>query len=235
MGDPDSEGAGITKRIVWDVVPNGANSGTTGSLTVHSDGAYASADDTINVQITTSGDISTAKYKWWLSSLGSGSAVTGRVTSRKFRTLSDTLGLEIRFTGSGFVNGDTYTVALSGVERLATNTQVTFTTGDGSYVAAPDSPSTPAPSVPPSSAYPGVTTAEAFEPLDVFPPDRSYNVDLANRTITIEFDSDLDAATVTQESVTVTVYPVLGEYAGRSRRILAKKLTVSGNILTIEY
>jgi hypothetical protein len=235
-GDPDSLGQGISSRTVFSTIADGANTGTTG--VVATAGSYTGAvADTINYEITTAGDIGTAKYKWWYTSLGPGSAVYGKVTSRRPRLLDD--GLQVRFSGSGFVLGDTYTTNVEPFERLATSTKITFTTNDGSYTAAPTSPATPASTSPPTSVLPvftGTTTStSALTVASMNPSTGSYEIDPAARVIVLTFSADVDAATITDDNITLYAYPASGPYGSNQTRVLAKSLDVSGNVVTIRY
>lgn len=230
IGDPDDTGKGIASRTVLDVVADPGNASTTAEVVVY--GGYTGDNDTVVIEITDSGDMGEAKYRWYYQSLGVGSAVTGKVTSRKYRRLED--GLQIRFDGSGFVDGDIYTVVVSAPERLATSTTITFTTGDGSYSVAPGAPSTPATSEPPSSTLPELVDGGFLEILEVDPADGATNQPLDTTTITITFSADLDASTVTQDTVKVTAYPISGVYSdtGEPKELL-KDLQVSANKLII--
>lgn len=229
-GDTDSTDTGVSSRTVFDIEADAGNTGS-GDMVLY--GTFtASVADTIKVKITKAGNIGTAEYKWWYDAAGEGTAVTGRVTNRRFRTLDD--GLQIRFTGSSFVVDDLWDINAELVERMATSTSVTFTTNDGSYTAAPSSPSTPASTSPPSTVLPSAD--EVFEVFMMTPENASYNVNRRNRTITIVFTGDVDASTITDDSVTLLKYPVEGYYDSTFEPVeLAKSLSVSGDTLVITY
>lgn len=235
MGDPDSTNNGIAGRTVFDIEPGVGNVGTDGSVSVY--GGYTGVSaDTVVIEITTGGDIGDAKYRWYYVSAGVGAAVTGRITARRNRLLDN--GLQVRFNGSDFQVGDTYTFNVEPIQRLATNTQITFTTSDGSFSEAPDSPSTPASSLPPASVLPSLanTSAGSLYVTDMTPSDRSYNVSKNLREITILFSEDIDPSTITDDTVTLTKIHAAGEYSETNPpQVLAKSLTVSGNELTINF
>lgn len=235
LGDPDVVGAGISSRTVFDVVPDVGNSASTGS--VLSNTSYTgSVSDVVVIEITTGGDIGTVKYSWYFASAGVGSAVTEAVSSRRFRLLTN--GLQLRFTGSGFVAGDIYRFAVEPSERLATNIQLSFTSNDGSYSTAPSSPSTPATSLPPAStipAAPGSMPSSELYITDSDPADGSYYHSLSDRTFVVQFNDDLDAATLTDSTVTIYRYPVSGLYNSQPQiEVLQKSLTVAGDQVTIQ-
>lgn len=229
-GDPDSQNTGISARTVFDVVPDVSNTGA-GEVFVW--GTWSGdSEDECNIEITADGNIGTAEYKWWYTSEGESEAVTNGVTNRRFRTLAD--GLKIRFSGSGLVTGDTFRFNLSPTQRLGESYKIQFTTNDGSYSVPPDSISTPATSVMPSTVLPSATAS--LEVLEMNPPNGSYNVANKNRTITVTFSEELDPATITDASVKLWKYPVSGVYEQTYSPVeLQKILSVSDNVLTIKY
>lgn len=236
MGDPDSVNNGISARTVFDVEPDAGNSGTDNRVIVYG-GYNRNIADTVVIEITTSGDIGTAKYRWYYTSAGVAEAVSGKVTSRRYRLLED--GMQIRFDGDGFVAGDIYEFNVEPIERLATNTIVRFNTSDGSFTEAPESPSTPATSSPPSSVLPpfGDDSESAYlQILNVTPDDRAYNISIDVDTIIIEFDEDIDPATITDDTVKLFKTPASGYYSEtEATKELSKAMTITDNILTIRF
>lgn len=236
LGDPDTTGQGISSRTVFDVEPDGGNVSTTGFVSTNTSYTGTLADRVV-IEITTGGDIGTAKYRWYYVSAGVGTAVEGVLTSRRFRRLTD--GLQVNFSGSGFVAGDEYDFNVEPPERMAANFIVSFTTNDGTYTSPPSSPSTPATSTPPASVLPpapGASSAQLLEVIEMVPADGSYQNDKNLRQIVITFSDTLDAATVTDSTVDVFKYPVSGVYNGQPRIVeLEKILTVAGDQLTIEF
>jgi hypothetical protein len=234
IGDSeDGTDRGIKHRTVFDVDSSAATS-TDASVFVY--GGYSGEfDDVLNIEITTSGNIGAAKYKWWLDSDGPSSATTGKVTSRRFRHIEQELGLQARFSGSGFVAGDVYTVNLRAPEVMEDSYSFSFTIGEGVILEVPDTAST---------SVIGTTsslTSEAtyLEVLRMDPPDGATHQRFKNRTITVVFSEELDETTVTQETVTVLAYPVSGKFDSNlsntsEQAELAKKLTVADDTLTIE-
>lgn len=229
-GDPDSTDTGVSARTLFDVEADGGNAGS-GAAVLY--GTYTSTSaDIMVVEITDTGNIGTSEYKWYWDSAGVGTAVTDRITNRRYRTLDE--GLQLRFTGSDLQAGDIWRANVEPVERMATSTSATFTTNDGSYTDAPASPSTPASSSPPSTVLPSVSTP--FQVDYMTPLDGAYNIDPDKRVITIVFTDDLDAGTVTDESVTLWKYPVEGYYGGTFEPLeLEKSLAVAGDTLTIRF
>jgi hypothetical protein len=229
LGDSANDN-GVSSRTVFDV-ERGVSVGTTGLMENYS--GYTGITDRVIVEITTGGDIGTAKYKWYYSSNGVGSAVLGKVTSRRFRYLDKDDGLQVRFSGSAFVAGDTYEYNVESREILAASFTLQFTTNDGTYALPPVSPSTPALSTPPATVLP--TGTYDFYVAEMNPINGSYNVDKNTRQIDITFSDDIDSATITQDTVKVYKYPVSGVYGNKKVVELNKILSVVADVLTIKF
>lgn len=237
IGDPDSKGVGLGSRTIFQVTPNPGNASSTGIL--HAGGSYTgSVIDIVNVEITQSGDIGTAKYKWWLQTEGVGSAIYDKLSNRSFRSLLK--GIQIRFTGEDFQAGDTFSFNVEPIQRLTTSTKIVFTTNDGSYSVAPDGVSVPATSEAPSTVIPNVpgasTEEESLQIVNMNPDDGAYNVSVNTKTITITFSELLDPSTIDAESVRIFALPALGWFEGQPNpRELQKRLTVNGETITISF
>lgn len=236
LGDPTSSGTtGVSSKTIYDVQ---ADAGNTGDGLIYCSGKYTGGDDELIITITETGSIGVAKYNWYFNSDGAGSASSEKVSNRKYRSLLE--GIEIRFSGANFVAGDVYTCKLYAMQRMASTTKITFTTNDGTYTEAPDSPSVPATSSPPDSILPAspgeLTTIANLQILETVPPDGAYNISKSNRTVSILMDEQVDATTVDTNTVRIFKYPALGYYDGQPEiRELAKKVTVSGQIITVEF
>lgn len=224
---------GVKHRTVFDVDDSAVTS-TSGSVHVY--GGYTGEyDDILYLQITNSGNIGAAKYKWWLDSEGVGAAITGKVSSRRFRHIDQELGLQVRFSGSDFISGDVYAVSLRAPVAMENSYSFSFTIGEGTILSVPSTAAT--------SPIGGTTSltssATRLEVLKMDPPDGSTHQKFKNRKITITFSEDIDPLTVTQDTVTVLAYPVSGKFdsslSNTSEQVeLAKKLTVVDDTLIIE-
>lgn len=222
---------GVSKRTVYDA---SAGVGNTGSGSMKTYGGYTgSSDDTINITITSAGNPGYARFSWYYSS-SPGDVKSNIVAQRRYQLLGDSV--QVAFRGSDLQVGDTFTINVYAAELLAANYKWSFTTNDGNYTEVPESPSTPAESLPPASVLPSVSTSTDLEVLSSVPQSGHYRVDPGIDTITITFDADIDASTVTEETVKVMVHPALGLFGGQEGIMqLATKLTVSGTTLTIEF
>ena len=236
-GDPDSTGdTGISARTVFDIEASPANTGL-GEVFVY--GSFeGSVLDTYNIVITKAGNIGEAEYTWYPTSGGTGSGKSGRLTARRYRRLEN--GLQVRFAGSAFAVGDSWTFNVEPLERMVVNTQISFTTNDGTFSTAPDSESTPAECEPPSSAFvtsgPGGTYGgSSFYVVETVPEERSFNVSATQDTIEIVFSDDVDPSTITNDTVRLWLYPADGIYDDTTDPVeLSKSLTVTGNVVTIK-
>lgn len=228
IGDPDSQGIGVTTRTVYPIEPVAVAGDGSTDVT----GTYTGlAADTIHVKITRAGDINEAKYKYWYASMGEGTAITGRLASSKFKMLES--GISLRFAGENFIIDDEWRFAVAPIQRMATSTQVVFTTNDGSYSLPPDSPSTPAPSLPPSNVLPGIDPAYDFAVVSMNPENGSYGNDGLDE-IVIKFSNNVDPASITDETLQLTVMSVDGLYdCTDPPRELKYTWTLVDNVLTI--
>ena len=184
-------------------------------------------DDTVNVKITEAGNIGTAKYKWWYSSELEAEAREGKVTSRRFRKLEDSL--QIRFSGSAFILDDVYTISLNAQEFLDSSFSFSFTTSTTQIQEVPDTTST---------SVIGIATEIVSGYLKVVkssPEDGDSNLSFKKKQIIIEFDEELDSSTILDSTVTVLSYPISGIInSNEDEEELFKKLTVSGKKLIID-
>jgi len=225
----DSEGGtsrGISARTVFDI-DDSAIADPAATMVAYG-GYEGSADDKIHVKITTPGDIGVAKYKWWYDSAGEPTAITGKVTSRRYRRLDN--GLQIRFTGSDYTLNDDFVFKVAARDFLADSFTFSFDTGVGSVQAVPETASTSV-----IGTIGSLNPDQSFlEIVDMNPDDGSTHMPLNTRTISIKFSENLDPTTITDDSVTIYSYPVSGRYNDKEVEELIKKLTVNGDELIIE-
>lgn len=220
----------VSNRTVYDTDETLVTS-TTGNVKFYG-GYIGDTDDTVLIKITTAGDIGTAKYKWWYSSSGEGSAITGKTVTSRYRKLDD--GLQVKFEGSGFVLDDVYTTSIYAPENLASSYKFTFTTGSGAIQAVPETASTSI--IGTSTSL--TSTETSLTVKEMTPADGATHQAFNNRRITIEMSEVLDASTVTDANVTVMAYPVSGTFDANADAFdpveLVKKLTVDGSKIIID-
>lgn len=223
----------LSHRTAFDTDESSATS-TTGKVYVRGSYEGLQPDDTINIEITTGGDIGDVTYRWYYTSEGVSGARSGKKGTYTYRTLDD--GLSVRFDGSGFVAGDTYKVKVRAAVYMAASYKISFTTGTGSISDVPSTASTSVLGDP----LPVTTSTATATPLtisSISPAQDAYHQEFKDKSITIVFSEALDAATVNDSTVTITQMPVSGEFTGihsfRDEELF-KKLTVNGSTLTIE-
>ena len=225
----DSEGGatkGISKRPVYDPDVSSVTS-TTGELIVY--GGYTGAiDDTLNIEITTSGNIGEMDYKYWFDSDPT-EITSKRISSRRFRRLVE--GLQIRFNGSDFVSGDIYTVKVYAPEYLQDSYNLSFTTATSTIVDVPSTMSTS----PIGTQLVNSNVVGGLSILEIDPEDGATHQYFKDKRITVSFDNDIDSTTVDDDTVTVLAYPVSGIYSDTNNyEELVKKITVVDNKIIID-
>lgn len=227
----DNINKGLSKRTVYEPDYNLANSE---EAKVFVYGGYTgSIDDQLNIKVTKEGNIGEAEFKYWYSSEKESDAVKGKITSRRFRKLSD--GLQIRFSGSNFLKDDIYTVKLYTKEFLEKSYSLNFKTSSDFIEDVPDTMSTS----PIGTKLLEIEESGGLELTDMIPEDGGTHQSFSDKTIVLTFDKELDSDTVTDATVTVYAYPVSGSFTGNRSAIqepteLRKKLTVEENKIIIE-
>jgi len=214
----DAIDTGIATRTVFGTV-SGLNVGD--GLLVPAGGYIGDADDVFRFQITKSGDFGVAEYEWYRDS-DTLTVRTGIVSQSDF-ALPTGDGVSVSFSGLGsspFSSGDTFSVQVRPPIYMNGIYSWSFTTGSGSITSLPSSTSTT-----PLGALGIVPVDAALEILEVFPGIRD-NVPLDTRIITIQFNKDIDADTVTDDAITVVGLPVNGDDDIPSPGVLGKILSV---------
>lgn len=228
VGENTSSKKGIAKRTVFDVNTDLASS-TTGEL-LNYGGYSGTSEDTVTVEITESGNIGAAKYKWWYSDTENPSeAREGKVTSRRFRKLED--GIQIRFSGSGFILGDIYTFKVSPAEYLKESYSFSFNTSSNQIVDIPKTASTSVIGDPNFN----IASQGYLEVKNITPADGATHQKFSSKQIVIEFDREIDPATVTNDAISLFKHPVSGIIDSSDEEVeLFKKITVDGKKIIIE-
>lgn len=228
VGVNSSSKKGLAKRTVFDINTDLVTSATGEMLNY---GGYSgTAEDTVSVEITESGSIGAAKYKWWYSGTENVSeARKGKVTSRRFRKLED--GIQIRFSGSGFIAGDIYTFKVSPAEYLQESYSFSFDTSSDQIVDVPETASTSVIGDPNFS----IASQGYLEVESITPADGATHQKFSSKRIVIEFDREIDPETVTDDTVSLFKYPVSGIINSNDEEVeLFKKITVDGKKIIIE-
>jgi len=216
---------GIATRTVF-AAASGLNTGT-GDL-VPLGGYIGTIDDIFRFTITKSGGFGVAEYEWYRDS--DVLSVRTGIVSQNSMVLVAGQGVSVSWSGSGvtpFVIGDTFTVRVRVPVYLEGIYSWTFTTGSGSIISLPSSSSTS-----PLGIAGGLSASSAFEVLEVT-PDIRENVGTGTRVITIKFNKNINASTVTDDAVIVNALPVNGDDSIPSSGELGKILSVVDDKLYI--
>ena len=235
MGDEDSGDtivSGASSRTVFDTII-GAN---LGDGRVYFTGGYngSNAEDVYHVKVKEAGDASDGlKFEWWKTSAP---LLVRELDTRRSSQVLDN-NVYVRFEGD-FEVDDEFSVNVKTGERMQSTYTWIFTTGAGSIVTVPSSVEQ-SPSIP-VGGFSSTTGAAAstFGVVSVTPAERATNLDHATiDTITVKFSADVDASTITDDTVEIWSEPVNGDFHDNSIEYtgeLAKILTVSGDTLTIQ-
>jgi len=222
IGDEDTTDSydfGLTNRSVFDPI-KGANTGN-GDVIFY--GGYTGATRQLfTVEITTAGVSGVAEYSW---STSTDPTVRTAVTSYGYRILKD--GVQIKFLqGLNFAVGDTFLVWCDVPEYMEGSYKFSFTTSSSEAEALPT----------PSSVLTSTdSSATAFSVSSTTPVDRSAMNSTDLTAITATFSESLNAATITDSTVTVTTEASDGSEDGAPgyEGTITKTLSVSGGVLTI--
>jgi len=227
----DGDDFGAKNRSVFDVVVAGGNT-STGVPVV--DGTYTGGltTDTVNIRVTTSGILAEAQTEWWLDSVPMdlhGPAFT------HINTLNFIKGTNIRFEEGTYQTGDEWTFVLKDPEFFEGHQTFSFTTGGGTIVPVAGETATSPTGIPiPAALLPTID----FKVLSNTPADLAVNLKPeAYDRICVEFNDNIDPATISDLTVQVTAEPVIDHPNLSITSVdgpIAKILTVSGNKLWID-
>lgn len=242
----------LTSRTVFDAFSLDANGAEVDEIArIKTYGSFEPLNEetnsTVNIKLLTSGNGSSAEYKWWFSDEAEPQPAQSNYSARvskcvqRWRKLAR--GVLVKFSASDYTANEVFQIRCFERSSLATSYAIDFQTGTGSIYEYPENTSSSPIGVGNlviPSAIPGVTIDEALKVISVTPGDGSINNDLALNKIRIEFNKNLDATTLTQESVKITTLPVSGVYDGNAgasptrETKVYKIISVSNNILTLE-
>ena len=197
----DTEGRGISSKTVMDVEPTSVT-GTSASIMAR--GPYKGAiDDAIVIRIIEAGDSRNADYIWWLES--NPTNIISASTSRKWRSLTNSNGIEVKFSGTDFAANDTFRIELKAPSFLAANYSITFNTGTGSISAVPEAAST--------SILGDLNNNPAtsdFEVVLTEPANEQIKVAANTKILKVLFSNPVDPTTITDKTVRISMEPSTG-------------------------
>ena len=221
----------LSKRTIYDA----------SKLDVYTDqvkiyGLYeGKTETTLNLEITVSGEDSSAKYIWWFENEAKPTSTGKRSnrTSSRWRALKR--GCYIKFYGGDFTEGDVYKVKVYPKDQLAASYRISFSTSNGDLLLKPAQL---------SESDIGLTIPEATESsfgedlrvISMSPEHGSINNSISTNKITITFNKTLDPATINQSNVTLFKQPVSGFYNQAAvEEKVPKEIIVEDNKIILEF
>lgn len=223
--------SGVRTRSVFDAEPVSV-SGTGIPIFI---GSYTGTSTrTYVLEITSGGATGAATYEWWNEATPL--EVYEGVTTTGYRELED--GVIVYFDPDGsFTTGDKWQVVVKPYSLLANNYRWEFTTGSGSILTPPSSSS--ASGIGTIGAAAGTDTTGLYV-SEITPSEGEYGVEISTdpytgETITIVFNNDLDASTVTEDSISIYTESPNGDTSIASiTGDLDFTAAVSGDTISIE-
>lgn len=229
-GDEDTTDTlftGITKRTVFELVAGGSNTSTGIPVVV---GPYTGdVSDVYRIEITASGVVGAARYKWYRDNAPS--IIHGGLVVSKDRQILDNDVL-LKWKDGTYYVGDTWSFVVVPPVYYTGTVTWEFQTGSGSITTVPSATATSVIGTSVSSTISGVPAYE-FGITEVSPAHRAVQVAASTDRILVTFTNPLDAATIDDTTVTVTAEPANGDEDLLATRTLQKDLSVSGKTLTI--
>jgi hypothetical protein len=194
----------ITTRTVGTPVASVVGNGV-----ISVEGHWYGNDDTLNVFITADGRLGTGEFSWYYNTAPA--TIYGPVTLTGVYEID---GLKIHFEQGDYISGDTYRIPLYKASYLDQTYKSSFTTAE--FVkTAPTTAPTPV-------AGPFISLAGAsamFGPLvesgATSPKNGAFNVPVDTDMIVVEFTKEIDAASVTDETVKLLYENVENVTSGR--------------------
>jgi hypothetical protein len=227
IGDEDQDDDydyGVSARTVYDTIKDAV----IGSGEVLFYGGYTGAlRDRFHLELTSTGTVGTATYKWWRDS-----DLTERTgtTSAGKRLLAD--GVKVQFySGQTYQDGDTFSVWCDVPVFMESSYQFSFTTSDHTIETLP----TPSTVLTGSTSTSSSTSSTSLSVSSTSPEDRQALVPITLTSITVTLSDSIDASTVSTSTVSV-VAKAVDDSLDQSvpyTETLTYSVSVSGTVITI--
>ena len=189
----------------------------------------------LNIEITSSGVGSAAKYIWWFENEAKPQASGKRLNRTASRWRSLNRGCYVKFYGGDYTLGDTFKVKVYPKEKLTNSYRMDFSTASDSLVVKPEvtSESDVGLLIPTSDV---ATLVEDLRVVEMQPKNGSINNICSTNKIIITFNKDLDAASITQDVVRLFKQPVSGFFNSASKEEkIPKEVIVENNKIILEF
>lgn len=225
--DTSATDFGLVERSIFDPLPDPGNSGNGVLL---SKGLYSGVlDSTFSVEITESGMLGSAKYKWWKDSEPE---ETERISHFQYLQLKD--GLSLRFSPEGtFAVGDLYTIVCKKPEYFAGIAYSVFTVGyvtQNPVLSTQTFLSEPAPPFDPSIVGQGNALSLRY----MNPINYECNIDGNIAMVSFYFAKSIDGATIDTNGFRIKISSPTGDESVRaSTNYIPNRIEISGNRLDV--
>jgi hypothetical protein len=197
----------------------------------------------LNVKIIEAGEGSVAKYKWWFADEDEPQPASSNYNNRvsrcvqRWRVLDR--GIYLRFAGVQYELNETYQLKAYKKEHLVNSYLITFDTSNEEIYTIPNDIST-SPLLEDEQLGNISSSDDILKVISMKPIDGSVNEPLDLKQIEITFNKNLDASTVTQDTVVLKNLPASGFFDGnagtrsdRERKIF-KIISVVNNKIILE-
>jgi hypothetical protein len=235
----------LSERTIFDCT----DSGDLIEERINSRGSYENknneASATLNIKIIEAGQGSKAKFIWWFSDeaepLPANPSYKKRTSRCVFRWRSKDRGLFLKFADAQYLINETFSIKCYSPIELENSYLITFRTSTDSVYEYPEQVSS-SPIGLGANIIPGldgIASSEKLEIVKMEPADGSTNNRLDLKHITIFFNKNLNANSITQENIRVKVFPVSGSFNYKSGEMqheyeLYKILSVVDNKIIVE-
>ena len=199
--------AGIMPRTVFDAVPDGANTGTGDA---EFEGGYTGTiNDTYNILISTVGNVGTAKFQWYKTSVP-GNVYGPLYTRRSGVTLAN--GIVVSFSEGEYDLADSWSCVVRPRVTVSGNLVYPFSTGSGSISTLPTTTSTSI--IGTAASTTGSSSTTSFAVSETYPVDETSHMTIpaGDLTVKVWFSGNIDEDTIVDnETVVVNLESVNGD------------------------
>lgn len=199
-------------------------------------GSYqGKSEQELYIKIINSGEGSSAKYVWWFSDEDEPQINSKRANRTASRWRSLRRGCYIKFYGGTFTLGETYKVKVYPENKLENSYRIKFSTSSDDLILKPTeiSESDIGLNIPESNV---ATFKEELRIVGMTPKNGSINNSTETNKIIIHFNKNIDASSVTQQTVNLFKQPVSGFFNTENKEEkIPKEIIVEDNKIILEF
>ena len=235
----------LSERTIFDVKDSDSNF----EERIASKGSYESKNKevsaSLNIKIVEAGQGSKAKFIWWFSDeaepLQANRSYKQRLSRCAQRWRNKDRGLMLRFADADYLLNESFSVDCFSALELEASYLITFRTSTDSVYEYPTQVSSSPIGLGANivGGFGGIEEEKEFKIIKIEPASNSINNKLDLKNIIIYFNENIDANSVTQDSVKIKVYPVSGVFDSRNGQMdreyeLYKIISVVDNKILLE-